>query len=601
LQTTNTADPAYFHKVVDCQWACPAHTPVPEYIRLIAAGRYADAYMVNWKSNVFPGILGRTCDRPCEPACRRGRVEEEPVAICRLKRVAADYKGDIAARLPRPPARRNGKRIACVGAGPASLTVARDLAAGGYEVTVFDGEEKAGGFIRYQIPRFRLPESVIDEEVGYILGLGVEARLGERVNSLKALLAEGYDAIFVGCGAPRGRDLKIPGRAEAAANIHIGIDWLASVAFGHVKRIGRRVLVLGGGNTAMDCCRSARRLGGQDVRVVVRSGFEEMKASPWEKEDAMREDIPIINYHVPKAFIHENGQLKGMTFERVRAEYDAQGRRNLVPTNEPDVFMEADDVLVAIGQENAFPWIERDAGIAFERNGLPVLDPLTLQSTHPLVFFGGDAAFGPKNIIWAVAHGHEAAISIDLMLRGEDLHARPAPDVSLVSQKMGLHQWSYDNEISIDLRYKVPHIDKSRALADISTEVELGFDPELAFKEAQRCLNCDVQTVFTPKLCIECDACVDICPVDCITFTEDGEEAELRQRLNAPAHNLDQALYIAHGLKTGRIMAKDEDVCLHCGMCAERCPTGAWDMQRFFLDLAQVGARPRACQTVHAG
>jgi len=564
LHPTDIGNPDYFHKVVDCQWACPAHTPVPEYIRLIAAGRYADAYMVNWKSNVFPGILGRTCDRPCEPACRRGRVDEEPVAICRLKRVAADYKGDVTPRMPIAPAARTGKRIACVGAGPASLTVARDLAAAGHEVTVFDGEAQAGGFIRFQIPRFRLPESVIDEEVGYILNLGVTAKLGARINSLKALLGEGYDAIFVGCGAPRGRELSVPGRQEAAANIHIGIDWLASVSFGHVTSIGKRVIVLGGGNTAMDCCRSARRLGGEEVRVVVRSGFEEMKASPWEKADAMHEDIPILNYRSPKSVVHENGRLTGMMFERVRAEYDANGRRSLVPTGEPDEFIEADDVLVAIGQENAFPWIERDAGIAFERSGLPVLDPATLQSTHPLVFFGGDAAFGPKNIIWAVAHGHEAAISIDLMLRGQDLH---------------------------DLRFKVPHIEKGSALRDITAEVELGFDVELAFKEAQRCLNCDVQTVFVPKLCIECDACVDICPVDCITFTEDGPESELRTRLNAPSHNLGQDLYVDGGLKTGRIMAKDEDVCLHCGLCAERCPTGAWDMQRFLIDLAQVGAR----------
>jgi NADPH-dependent glutamate synthase beta subunit-like oxidoreductase len=504
--------------------------------------------------------------------------------------VAADYKGDIAARLPGPPAERNGLRVACVGAGPASLTVARDLAAAGYDVTVFDAEAKAGGFIRFQIPRFRLPESVIDEEVGYVFGLGVTMRLGERVNSLKALLTEGCDAIFVGSGAPRGRDLMIPGRAEAAANIHIGIDWLVSVSFGHVRSIGRRVLVLGGGNTAMDCCRSARRLGGVDVRVVVRSGFEEMKASPWEKADAMAEDIPIINYHVPKAFVHEGGRLTGMTFERVRAEYEG-GHRSLVPTGERDVFMEADDVLVAVGQENAFPWVERDAGIAFGRNGLPVLDPATLQSTHPQVFFGGDAAFGPKNIIWAVAHGHEAAISIDLMLHGQDLQQRPPPITTLVSQKMGIHAWSYDNDVSIDLRYKVPHMEKAQALSDIGAEVELGFDPDLAFKEAQRCLNCDVQTVFTPKLCIECDACVDICPVDCITFTGDGEEEELRGRLNAPAHNLSQPLYVSHGLKTGRIMAKDEDVCLHCGMCAERCPTGAWDMQLFLIDLAQAGPR----------
>ena len=591
MQSTDVRTPDYFHKVVDCQWACPAHTPVPDYIRLIAAGRYADAYMVNWKSNVFPGVLGRTCDRPCEPACRRGRVEEEPVAICRLKRVAADYKGDVSGRMPVPPAERSGKRVACIGAGPASLSVARDLAAGGHEVTVFDSAHRGGGFIRSQIPKFRLPESVIDEEVGYVLGLGVKTRFGERVESLKGLLAEGYDAVFIGSGAPRGRDLRIPGRTEAAANIHIGIDWLSSVSFGHIKTIGRRVLVLGGGNTAMDCCRSARRLGGAEVRVVVRSGFEEMKASPWEKQDAMAEDIPILNYMVPVAFIHGNGMLQGMTFQKVRPEYDAAGNRSLVPTGEPDIFLEADDVLVAVGQENAFPWIERDAGVAFDRHGLPVLNKDTLQSTHPGVFFGGDAAFGPKNIIWAVAHGHQAAISIDLFLRGADVAQRPDPRVELVSQKMGIHEWSYDNSVSIDLRFKVPHLEKSRALSDITEEVELGFDIELAFKEAQRCLNCDVQTVFAPKLCIECDACVDICPVDCITFTADGEEAELRARLNAPAVNVDQALYVSHGLKTGRIMAKDEDVCLHCGMCAERCPTGAWDMQRFLIDLAQVGAR----------
>ncbi len=591
MQSTDVRDPGYFHKVVDCQWACPAHTPVPEYIRLIAAGRYDDAYMVNWKSNVFPGVLGRTCDRPCEPACRRGRVEEEPVAICRLKRVAADYKGDVAHRMPVAPTARRGKSVACVGAGPASLSVARDLAAAGYDVTVFDGAQRGGGFIRSQIPKFRLPESVIDEEVGYVLDLGVQTRFGQRIDSLKGLLGQGYDAVFIGCGAPRGRDLHIPGRQEAGENIHIGIDWLSSVSFGHIKAIGRRVLVLGGGNTAMDCCRSARRLGGAEVKVVVRSGFDEMKASPWEKTDAMNEDIPILNFMVPVAFVHEAGKLTGMTFQKVHAVYDADGNRDLVPTGEPEIFLEADDVLVAVGQENSFPWIERDSGVAFDKRGMPVLNKDTLQSTLPNVFFGGDAAFGPKNIIWAVAHGHQAAISIDLFLRGEDVALRPDPDVHLVSQKMGIHEWSYDNDVSIDLRFKVPHLEKSLALADIAEEVELGFDLELAFKEAQRCLNCDVQTVFTPKLCIECDACVDICPVDCISFTADGDEPELRQRLNAPSVNLTQALYVSHGLKTGRIMAKDEDVCLHCGMCAERCPTGAWDMQRFLIDLAQVGTR----------
>jgi NADPH-dependent glutamate synthase beta subunit-like oxidoreductase len=615
LKPTDIQNPDYFHKVVDCQWACPAHTPVPEYIRLIAAGRYSDAYMVNWKSNVFPGILGRTCDRPCEPACRRGRVEEgniemrkpaqageeprpEPVAICRLKRVAADYKGDdIKARMPRPAAKKNGRRIACVGAGPASLTVARDLAPLGYQVTVFDQDPRAGGMIWSQIPRFRLPMEVIDEEVGYILDLGVDFRPGVRIESMKKLLAEDYDAVFVGCGAPRGRDLDIPGRREAAANIHIGIDWLASVSFGHTNSIGRRVIVLGGGNTAMDCCRSAKRLGGEDVRVIVRSGFEEMKASPWEKEDAMHEGIPILNYLVPKAFKHENGRLTGMIFEKVKAVYDAKGRRSLVPTGEPDQHFECDDVLIAIGQENAFPWIERDIGIEFDKWGMPVVDRVTMQSTHPRVFFGGDAAFGPKNIIWAVAHGHDAAVSIDKMLNGEDIRERPAPGVSLISQKMGIHEWSYDNQISTDLRYKVPWKDKRITLKDIRVEVELGFDPQTAFAEAQRCLNCDVQTVFTGKLCIECDACVDICPMDCITFTENGEEEELRRRLNAPTLHPDQSLYVSEPLRmTGRVMVKDEDLCLHCGLCAERCPTGAWDMQKFLLEVTHAGPACRKPQ-----
>jgi NADPH-dependent glutamate synthase beta subunit-like oxidoreductase len=588
LQPTNIKDPDYFHKVVDCQWACPAHTPVPEYIRLIAAGRYADAFMINWESNVFPGILGRTCDRPCEPACRRGRVEDEPVAICRLKRVAADYKGDVSDRMPAAPTTRNGKKIALVGAGPATLTVARDLAPLGYHLVIYDGDNRAGGMIRSQIPKFRLPEEVIDEEVGFITAMGPEMRLGQRVDSLKGLLDQDYDAIFVGSGAPRGRDLDLPGRQEAAANIHIGIDWLSSVSFGHITKIGRRVIVLGGGNTAMDCCRSSRRLGGEDVKVIVRSGFEEMKASPWEKEDAIGEDIPILNFLVPTAFKHHDGKLYGMTFETVKAEYDARGRRKLVPTGDPEQFFECDDVLVAVGQENAFPWIERDIGLDFNEWAMPVVNETTFQSTNKRVFFGGDAAFGPKNIIWAVAHGHQAAISIHQFCQGADVNERPPPMVTLASTKMGIHEWSYDNGISLDLRFKVPHRDKLIALKDIKAEVELGFDLKLAFAEAQRCLNCDVQTVFTDNLCIECDACVDICPVDSITFTDDGEEAELRTRLMAPAHNLEQALYVSGHLKTGRIMAKDEDVCLHCGLCAERCPTGAWDMDRFLIDVAQA-------------
>ncbi|MGI9437938.1 MAG: FAD-dependent oxidoreductase [Geminicoccaceae bacterium] len=594
---TDVNEPDYFHKVVDCQWACPAHTPVPEYIRLIAAGRYSDAYMINWKSNVLPGILGRTCDRPCEPACRRGRVEKEPVAICRLKRVAADNKDDIRNRLPAIPAEKNGKRIALIGAGPAALTVARDLMPEGYECVIIDEGRKAGGMIRTQIPKFRLPDEVIDEETGYIVDMGVELRLGERIDSLKALLAEDFDAIFVGTGAPRGRDLDVPGRKEAAANIHIGIDWLSSVSFGHIEKIGRKVIVLGGGNTAMDCCRSAKRLGGDEVTVVVRSGFEEMKASPWEKEDAQHEGIPVLNFMVPKEVTHEAGRLTGMVFEKVEAHYDDNGRRRLVPTGEPDICIPCDDVLVAIGQENAFPWIERGLGLDFDNWGLPVVDQVTMQSTLPKVFFGGDAAFGPKNIIWAVAHGHQAAISIDRFCQGRDVAERPPPLVNLVSQKMGIHEWSYDNDVALDQRFKVPMRDQVIAMKDIRVEVELGFDKRLGYLEAERCLNCDIQTVFTDKLCIECDACVDICPMDCISFTDNREEDDLRPRLRVPALNLEQDLYVSGALETGRVMVKDEDVCLHCGLCAERCPTGAWDMQKFLLDMAQAGP---ACRKLAA-
>ena len=606
MQFTHDAGANYFHKVVDCQWACPAHTPVPEYIRLIGQGRYSDAYMVNWVSNVFPGILGRTCDRPCEPACRRSRVEEdnaeaanpaaEPVAICRLKRVAADYKSDVKGRMP-TVAPSNGKKVACVGAGPSALTVARDLAPLGYQVTVFDGEAKSGGFIRTQIPRFRLPEEVIDEETGYILDLGVKFEGGQRIDSMQALLSQGhqgqtFDAIFIGCGAPRGRDLDLPGRQEAAAQIHIGIDWLASVSFGHISSVGERVIVLGGGNTAMDCCRSARRLGGKEVKVVVRSGFEEMKASPWEKEDAMHEGIPFLNFHVPKRFEHQDGKLLGMTFGRVSAVFDAKGKRQLMPTGEPDVFIACDTVLVAVGQENAFPWIEKETGIAFDEWGLPVLAPQTFQSSLPQVFFGGDAAYGPKNIITAVAHGHEAAISIDRFLNGEDPARRPPPMSTLMSQKMGIHEWSYDNDISADIRAKVPWAAAEKALASIRVEVELGFDAATAFKEAQRCLNCDVQTVFNRDTCIECDACVDICPMDSISFVPLlDDEAELRTRLKAPASNTSQDLYVSTTLKSGRAMVKDEDVCLHCGLCAERCPTGAWDMQKFLFQTATAGGK----------
>ncbi len=605
MQPTDIKNPDYFHKVVDCQWACPAHTPVPEYIRMIAAGRYGDAYMVNWDSNVFPGILGRTCDRPCEPACRRGRVEDEnlakpePVAICRLKRVAADLKDpdEIQAKISKHrKTRSNGRKIACVGAGPASLTVARDLTPLGYEVTVFDQDPKAGGMMWSQIPRFRLPESVIDEEVGYILGLGVSF-VQKKLTSMKSLLGEGYDAIFVGSGAPRGRDLDIPGREEGAKNIHIGIDWLSSVSFGHTTKIGKRVIVLGGGNTAMDCCRTSRRIGGDDVKVIVRSGFDEMKASPWEKEDAAHEGIPILNFLVPKSFQLSNGKLSGMVFEKVKAVYDSAGKRSLVKTEEPDQFFECDDVLVAVGQENSFPWIERDSGVDFDKNGLPTLNAKTFQSSLPNVFFGGDSAFGPKNIIWAVAHGHDAAVSIDKLLNNDDLNERPAPGMSMMSQKMGIHEWSYDNEIANDQRYKVPWADVNKTLKNVKMEVELGFDAATAWKEAQRCLNCDVQTVFTTQLCIECDACVDICPMDCITFTTNGDEKDLRTRLSAPALNGIQDLYISETLKTGRIMAKDEDVCLHCGLCAERCPTGAWDMQKSLIEMTMAGPGARTTLT----
>lgn len=590
MKPTDIKDPEYFHKVVDCQYACPAHTPVPEYIRLIAQEKYTEAYMINWDSNVFPGILGRTCDRPCEPACRRVRVEEKPVAICRLKRVAADNKGDVRSLMPQKPFAPNGKKIALIGAGPASLTVARDLAPLGYELHLFDELKKGGGFMLSQIPAFRLPESVLDEEVGYILDLGIHTHFNTYVSSLKEVLEQDYDAIFVGTGAPHGKDLpKLAGRWEAKDNIHIGINWLASVAFEHIKKIGKKVIVVGGGNTAMDCCRTSRRLGGEEVKVVVRSPFADMKASPWEKEDAMHEDIPIIDNHTPKSFVVENGKLRGMTFEKVEAVYDENGRRKLVPTGEADVFIEADDVLMAIGQENAFPWIERGLGVEFDEWEMPKIDKTTFQSTHPKVFFGGDAAFGPENIITAVAHGHQAAVSIDLLCSGEDINNRLNPFVNLQSQKMGIHEWAYDSEIAHDERYIVAQADKKITLKDRKKEVELGFDKIEGFKEAQRCLNCDMQTVFTESKCIECDACVDVCPTACITFTKnEDEETALRQKLKVPALNVTQDLYVSDTLPTARVMVKDEDVCLHCGLCAERCPTAAWDMQKFFYNVTKT-------------
>ncbi len=590
LKPTDESNPEYFHKVVDCQYACPAHTPVPEYIRLIAARRYSDAYMINWESNVFPGVLGRTCDRPCEPACRRGRVEEEPVAICRLKRVAADFKDDVTDRMPEIPAEKNGKRIALIGAGPASMTVARDLMPLGYEVDLYDENPKAGGFMRTQIPSFRLPETVLDEECNYILDMGVARHFEQRVDSLKAILDKKYDAVFVGTGAPRGNDLNVPGRQECDSNVHIGIEWLANVAFEHIKSIGKKVVVLGGGNTAMDCCRTARRLGGEEVTISVRSTFEDMKASPWEKEDAMREDIPFECNTTPLEFLHENGKLTGVVVERVESIYDENGKRTLKNTGETFT-IEADDVIIAIGQSGAFPWIEKDLGMEYDKWDMPVVDRETFQSSLPNVFFGGDAAWGPANIITAVAHGHQAAVSIDLFVHGKSVRDdRPAPHVNLFSQKMGIHEWSYDNDVTNDVRYAVPHIEKDKALSDRKAEVEVGFDELTGFHEAERCLNCDVQTVFTTSKCIECDACTDICPTDCITFLGNGEEEDLRKRLSAPADNLEQDLYVSSELKTSRVMVKDENVCLHCGLCAERCPTGAWDMQKFFYSVAKAGA-----------
>ncbi len=599
---TDTANPQYFHKVVDCQFACPTHTPVPEYIRLIAQGRYAAAYLLNWESNVFPGILGRVCDRPCEPACRRGRVQignettakdptlrnAEPVAICRLKRVAADNKGEIDAFLPAVPATKNGKRIALVGAGPASLTVARDLLPLGYHVTLFEKDPRGGGLMRTNIPSFRLPESVLDEDVDRIVEMGVEARFGTPVKSLKALLADGYDAVFVGTGAPRGKDLKVPGRQEADKNVHIGIDWLTSIAFGHVMSVGKKVVVIGGGNTAMDCCRSALRLGAEQVTVTVRSPRKVMKASDWELKDALHEGIPILDNHNPKSFVIKDGKLAGVVFEKmVEKGVDAKGRPKLEASGET-VTIDCDDVLMAIGQDNSFPWIERDVGLEFGEWDMPKVDKKTFMSTRPGVFFGGDAAWGPENIIWAVSHGHQAAISIDKHCRGEDITQRPGPGHTLVSQKMGIHEWSYSNNYAAQNRTPIPHADIKASIKNLKLEVELGFDRERAAKEVERCLNCDVQTVFEPKLCIECDACMDICPVDCISFTDNAPEPALRASLRVPAFNGSQDIYVSDVLKTGRIMAKDEDVCLHCGLCAERCPTGAWDMQKYFYVEAKA-------------
>ncbi|MBS0367320.1 MAG: FAD-dependent oxidoreductase [Proteobacteria bacterium] len=580
MQPTDTANPDYYHRVVDCQWACPAHTDVPEYIRLIAQGRFTDAYMVNRDSNVFPGILGRVCDRPCEPACRRGRIEQKPVAICRLKRVAADHRDDVSALLPAIPKVKNGKRIACIGAGCASLTVANDLMPLGYQVTIFEQYGAPGGLMRTNIPSFRLPHTVLDEEIAMITGMGVDLRLNAKIDSMRALLAQGFDAVFVGSGAPRGKELKLPGREAGAANIHIGISWLESVAFGHVESIGRRVLIIGVGNTAMDCCRTSLRLGAHSVKVMARKPRTFFKASPWELDDAEEENVEIVINRSPKSFVIENGRLAGMLFDRMEYDLDAAGRITAERITGEE-FLPADDVILAIGQENAFPWVERDLGIQFDKWDVPVVDAATFQSSRRGVFFGGDAAFGPKNIIWAVEHGHQAAISIHQHCQGESLAARLPPGINLQSRKMGMHEWSYANDYTPVERRLMPHVSIKERFKKLNIEVELGFTAAQVEQEVQRCLNCDVQTAFSAKLCIECDACLDICPVDCLTITANGEEGELRARLKAPARNLAQPLYVSGALpQTGRVMVKDEDLCVHCGLCAERCPTAAWDMQK---------------------
>jgi formate dehydrogenase beta subunit len=579
MKPTDTSNPEYFHKVVDCQWACPAHTDVPEYIRLIAQGRFSDAYIENRNSNVFPGILGRVCDRPCEPACRRGRVEERPVAICRLKRVAADHRDDISERLPKPAASKNGKKVALIGAGCASLTVANDLAPLGYDVTIFEALDTTGGLMRTNIPQFRLPPKVLDEEIGYILDLGVDLKLNHSIDSMKELLDQDYDAVFVGTGAPKGKNLEIPGRYDSD-NIHIGIDWLESVAFDHVDSIGKNVLIIGVGNTAMDCCRTSLRLGAKSVKVMARKPRGFFKASDWELEDAEEENVEIVINHSPKEFVIEDGKLVGMTFELMEYNIDENGGIDRGTVVGEKTFP-CDDVILAIGQDNAFPWIERDVGIEFDKWECPVVDEQTMMCSRDGVFFGGDSAFGPKNIIWAVAHGHEAAISIHKYCQGEELSDRLPVGVNLSSQKMGMHEWSYSNDYDPAARRLMPHVELQERFKKLDIEVELGFTVEQTIQEVERCLNCDIQTVFSAKLCIECDACIDICPVNCLTITENGEEDELRTRLSAPAENLEQALYVSDGLpQTSRVMVKDEDLCVHCGLCAERCPTGAWDMQK---------------------
>ena len=598
MKPTNTSKPEYFHRVVDCQWACPAHTDVPNYIRLIAQGEFSDAYMLNRESNIFPAILGRVCDRPCEPACRRGRIEDKPVAICRLKRVAADHRDDIRDRLPKAPDKSNGKKVALLGAGCASLSVANDLLPLGYEITIFEGLAATGGLMRTNIPRFRLPPKVLDEEIGYILDMGAELKLNHRIESMRQLLDNGgFDAVFVGTGAPRGKELELPGRHDTK-NVHIGIDWLESVAFEHIEKVGKKVLIIGVGNTAMDCCRTSLRLGANSVRVMARKPRGYFKASDWELEDAEEENVEIIVNHSPKEFVIKNGKLVGMKFDQMEYDIDDNGRIDR-GTAVGEVTLPCDDVILAIGQENAFPWIERDIGIEFDQWDCPIVDETTMMGSRDGVFFGGDSAFGPKNIIWAVAHGHEAAISIHKYCHQQDLNDRLPVGMNLVSQKMGMHEWSFSNDYDPAERRLMPHVDLKERFKKLDIEVELGFTLEQTIKEVERCLNCDIQTVFTASLCIECDACIDVCPVNCLTITANGEEDELRTRLSAPAENQDQALYVSEDLpQTGRVMVKDEDLCVHCSLCAERCPTAAWDMQKseilipYALDEADPG-RPQ--------
>lgn len=580
MKPTNTKDPNYFHKVVDCQWACPAHTDVPRYIRMIAQGRFTDAYMVNRESNIFPGILGRVCDRPCEPACRRTRVEDKAVAICRLKRVAADHRDDIKDRLPKPPKKKNGYKIALIGAGCASLSVANDLLPLGYDITIFEALDSTGGLMRTNIPQFRLPPKVLDEEIQYILDMGADLKLNHRIESFEQFLSKNsYDAVFVGTGAPKGKELDLPGRYDTS-NVHIGIEWLESVAFEHTKSIGEKVLIIGVGNTAMDCCRSSLRIGAKQVKVMARKPRAFFKASDWELEDAEEENIEIIVNHSPKAFVVENQKLVGMLFEEMEYKISDQGKIDQGKVIGEKI-IECDDVILAIGQDNAFPWIERDMGIDFDEWDCPIVDETTMMSSRAGVFFGGDAAFGPKNIIWAVAHGHEAATSIHKFCNKEDIVDRLAPGLNLASQKMGIHEWSYSNDYDASERRLMPHVDLKERFKQLDIEVELGFSLEQTITEVERCLNCDIQTVFSAKLCIECDACIDICPVDCLTITNNGDEEDLRSRLTVPAENLEQDLYVSEELpQTGRVMVKDEDLCVHCSLCAERCPTGAWDMQK---------------------